>query len=50
MDYVPLNFSLLSNPMNWLTVLVMIFVAGLALSLLFHRPLSGDFTNLGDAL
>lgn len=33
--YLPLNFELLSNPINWLIVLLMVITAGIALSLVF---------------
>jgi len=32
-----INFELLENPINWIIVLLMIAVAGLALSLLFDN-------------
>lgn len=31
----PLNFNLLGNPVNWIIVLLMIAIAGLAVSLIF---------------
>lgn len=33
---VPLNFELLGNPINWIIVCLMILMAGLAVSLIFH--------------
>jgi hypothetical protein len=35
MNYIPLNFNLLSNPFNWVNVLLMVMIGGLALHLLF---------------
>jgi hypothetical protein len=34
---VPLNFALIGNPVNWLIIILMVWIAGLALALLFHR-------------
>lgn len=39
MDRIPLNFALLSHPANWLIILLMVWIAGLALSLLFHKQI-----------
>lgn len=35
-DYLPINTELAGNPINWVIVLLMIFIAGLALSLAFQ--------------
>ena len=35
--YVPLNFELMGNPVNWVIMFLMVLFAGLALSLVFHR-------------
>lgn len=32
----PINFELAGNPVNWVIVLLMIAIAGLAMSLIFH--------------
>lgn len=45
MDKIPLNFSLLANPYNWLIVLLMVYIVGLALSLVFHRNILPDSGN-----
>jgi hypothetical protein len=37
MERIPLNFALMRNPVNWIIVLLMVYIVGLALSLLFHR-------------
>jgi hypothetical protein len=37
MDRIPLNWELLKNPINWIILLLMVWIAGLALSLIFHR-------------
>lgn len=34
--YTPVNFELLGNPVNWVIVLLMIAIAGMAVSLIFH--------------
>lgn len=36
MKWVPLNFELLGNPVNWVIVILMVAIAGLATSLIFH--------------
>lgn len=33
--YLPLNFALLSNPINWAIVFLMVVMAGVALALIF---------------
>lgn len=38
MDYVPLNFELMKSPVNWVTVVLMIWLAGLMLALLMNPP------------
>jgi hypothetical protein len=35
-EYTPINFELAGNPINWVIVLLMVFIAGLAVSLIFH--------------
>ena len=35
-EFVPINFELAGNPVNWIIVLLMLAIAGLALSLIFH--------------
>lgn len=39
MDRLPLNIPLLMHPANWIIVLLMVWIAGLALSLLFHKQI-----------
>lgn len=33
--YIPLNFELVGNPVNWAIVILMVAIAGLALALIF---------------
>jgi hypothetical protein len=35
-SYAPINFELAGNPVNWIIVLLMVAIAGLAISLIFH--------------
>lgn len=35
MDKIPLNFALISHPINWLIVVLMVAIAGLGLSLIY---------------
>jgi hypothetical protein len=37
MDKIPLNTALLANPVNWLIIILMVWIAGLAMALIFHR-------------
>ena len=37
MERIPLNWSLLANPWNWVVILLMVYIVGLAFSLLFHK-------------
>jgi hypothetical protein len=43
-----INFRLMVNPWNWITILLMIYIVGLALSLIFHRPFPGAVIGDGD--
>jgi hypothetical protein len=42
MDRVPINWSLASNPVNWIIILLMVYILGLAMSLLFHRQIGAQ--------
>jgi hypothetical protein len=35
MNWLPLNLAIMKNPYNWLTLVLMVMIAGLALHLLF---------------
>lgn len=35
MKYFPINFELIKNPYNWVVIVLMIVIAGLALHLIF---------------
>lgn len=35
-SYLPINFELAGNPVNWVIVLLMVALAGIAISLVFH--------------
>jgi len=34
--FIPLNFELLMNPVNWVIVTLMVVIAGLAIGLIYH--------------
>jgi len=34
---IPLNFELMGNPVNWVIVLLMVAIAGLAVNLIFSN-------------
>lgn len=44
MDWIPLNFKLLANPVNWAIIILMLVIAGFALHILLP-----DFFNEKDA-
>lgn len=35
--WLPLNFSLLGNPVNWVIVVLMVAIAGMAMAIIFNR-------------
>lgn len=35
MKYIPINFDLIRNPYNWVVIVLMVTIAGLALHLIF---------------
>lgn len=37
-ERIPVNLELAGNPVNWIIVLLMIAIAGLGMSLIFHQP------------
>lgn len=39
--WVPINFELVANPVNWVIVVLMVVIAGLAIGLIFH-PADGN--------
>lgn len=43
-DKIPLNLELMANPINWVIIILMVAIAGLALHLIFKTPT----VNLGD--
>lgn len=42
--FVPLNFTLMAEPVNWLIVPVIVLLGGLALALVFH-PANDEATS-----
>ena len=40
--YIPLNFALMSNPINWIIITLMVLLAGMAFALVFHPGNSED--------
>lgn len=43
--WTPINFELAANPVNWIIVFLMVAIAGLAVSLIFHPA---NLTKTGD--
>ena len=37
-DKIPLNLELMGNPINWVIIILMVAIAGLALHLIFKTP------------
>jgi len=44
-DKIPLNLELMANPVNWIIILLMVAIAGLAVHLIFAQAQ----VNLGDS-
>ena len=40
--YIPLNFALMANPINWVIITLMVLLAGMAFALVFHPANSED--------
>lgn len=36
-SYIPLNFELMSNPVNWIIIVLMLLVAGVALAFIMNN-------------
>lgn len=36
MNWIPLNLTLMSNPLNWLIIVLMVLLPGMAMALVFH--------------
>lgn len=41
-SYIPINYELAGNPVNWVIIVLMVAIAGLAVSLIFNPASSGD--------
>jgi predicted membrane channel-forming protein YqfA (hemolysin III family) len=39
---IPLNFALMNNPVNWVIITLMIFIAGIAISFIFQNSTSEE--------
>lgn len=40
MDWLPINFDLLKNPLNWVMIILMLAIAGFALHLILPQYFS----------
>lgn len=38
-ERIPLNFGLLANPWNWIIILLMVYIVGLATAAIFHKQI-----------
>lgn len=49
MNFIPLNFALMANPVNWLVVALMLAIGGFGMSLIVHgfdiEKTVGDFSG-----
>jgi len=43
-SWVPINIELIRNPYNWVVVVLMVVIAGLALNLIFSQMPTSDGT------
>jgi len=41
-EWIPLNFQLIGNPINWAIIILMVAIAGLGLALIFSQPASEE--------
>jgi len=48
MEYVPLNFRILLQPLNWLTILLMLAIAGFAVETAYTFAVSHHSINNQD--
>lgn len=39
-EYIPINWTLVSNPVNWAVIILMLAFAGLAVAYIFPHPAS----------
>jgi hypothetical protein len=47
MDSVPINWALMRNPVNWVIVLLMVYIAGLGLALIFQSNPFAEIEQTG---
>ena len=40
MEYIPLNFRIMAQPLNWIIILLMLTIAGFALETAYHFAVS----------
>jgi hypothetical protein len=40
--YIPLNFALLANPVNWIIVILMVVLAGMFLAFIFSQNVTTE--------
>lgn len=41
MQYIPLNFGLMSNPANWFVITLMVLLGGMVLAHVYHPADTG---------
>lgn len=42
LKYIPLNFGIMANPVNWVIVVLMVAIAGMGLAVIFTTPANED--------
>jgi len=48
MSYIPLNWELIKNPVNWVIVFLMIALAGMALAAIMQQASGNGATDNGE--
>jgi hypothetical protein len=44
-DFVPLNFRLLGQPLNWVIILLMLIIAGFAIDMVYKFVVTHNISN-----
>lgn len=43
--YIPLNFDLMKNPVNWVVITLMVMIAGIGLTVIFRNSMLQQEVN-----
>jgi hypothetical protein len=48
MSYIPVNWELIKNPVNWVIIFLMVTLAGMALAAIMKHASGNDATDNGE--